>query len=107
MRNAVALSNAMYQERYRPGGVSAADSLVVPRSSEDARDARRERLGSRVRQLRVASGMTQEQLAEACGLDRKTVNRFETGALSPAVDRLFVIADALGVTASQLLDGVL
>ncbi|MBB5803567.1 DNA-binding XRE family transcriptional regulator [Saccharothrix ecbatanensis] len=40
---------------------------------------------------------TQGPLAEACGFDRKTVNRIENGRQSPSLDRVFVLADALGV----------
>jgi transcriptional regulator with XRE-family HTH domain len=40
------------------------------------------------------------------GFDRKSVNRVETAAYSPTVDRIFMLADALGVSASELLAGV-
>ena len=50
--------------------------------------------------------MTQEQLAHAAGLDRKTVNRIENGAYSPALDRIFLIADALALPPAELFVGL-
>jgi transcriptional regulator with XRE-family HTH domain len=64
---------------------------------------RRKALGARVRALRSERGWTQEQLAHHTGFDRKSVNRIENAAYSPSVDRLFLLADALGVPAADLL----
>ncbi|MFN8893889.1 MAG: helix-turn-helix domain-containing protein, partial [Betaproteobacteria bacterium] len=41
------------------------------------------RFGSRVRQLRLAAEMTQEDLAHRCGLFRTYMSRIETGAANP------------------------
>ncbi|WP_158854490.1 helix-turn-helix transcriptional regulator [Saccharothrix deserti] len=56
----------------------------------------RTRFGHRVAALRLERDWTQQQLAEAGGFDRKTVNRIENGRHSPSLDRVFVLADALG-----------
>ena len=47
--------------------------------------------------------MTQEQLATAAGLDRKTVNRIERGIHSIRLDNVWAISDALGMKTSDLL----
>lgn len=65
---------------------------------------RRERLGENVRRLRLSLGWTQDELADQAGVDRKSINRLENAAYSPSVDRLFLVADALGVRGSDLLD---
>ncbi len=80
--------------------------MPEPQHAEELRLRRRSMLGRRVRELRVAKGLTQEQLAEQTGYDRKWVVRIETATHGPAVDRLFVLADALGVTASGLLEDI-
>jgi transcriptional regulator with XRE-family HTH domain len=80
--------------------------VPTKRDPEALRQRRRAALGTRVRELRADRGWTQEELAHRTGFDRKSVNRVETAAYSPTVDRIFVLADALGVTASELLDGV-
>lgn len=56
----------------------------------------RHRLGERLRILRTAAKLSQEQLAERAQLDRKTISRMETGAQTTSVDQLTVIAAALG-----------
>jgi transcriptional regulator with XRE-family HTH domain len=79
---------------------------VSLRRSQAAAARRRGALAERVRDLREERGWTQAQLAARAGLDRKTVNRLENATYSPAADRLFVVADALGVPASDLLAGI-
>lgn len=59
--------------------------------------------GETVRRLRQERGWTQEDLADRVGFDRKSINRVENAAYSPSVDRLFALANALGVTPSELL----
>ena len=56
---------------------------------------RRREIGDNIRAARTARRMSQEQLGEATGLDRKTVNRIEQGAYSTLLDHLLLIARAL------------
>jgi transcriptional regulator with XRE-family HTH domain len=62
----------------------------------------RTRFGHRIAALRLQRDWTQEQLAEASGFDRKTVNRIENGRHSPSLDRVFILADALGIQPPEL-----
>lgn len=68
--------------------------------------AQRLAVGNRIRELRAELDVSQEQLAEEMGLDRKTVNRMETGANSASVDAFFLAARALGVTMPELFQGL-
>ena len=96
-----------YQTWYGPSGGGAADSGAVPTRQQERDAARRRReLAERVRALRQEKGWTQEQLAYRAGFDRKSVNRIENAAYSPSADRLFVLADALGVAVSDLVAGI-
>ena len=54
-------------------------------------------LGGRLRDKRMSSGLSQEQLAEKLGIDPTDVNLYETGAKRISADRLLRIAKALGV----------
>jgi transcriptional regulator with XRE-family HTH domain len=58
--------------------------------------------GHRVAQLRQRVEWTQEKLAEVSGFDRKTINRIENGRHSASLDRVFVLAYALGVEPIEL-----
>ena len=56
----------------------------------------RERLGSLIRDIRQQKGMTQEQLAEECGMKRATIIKIELGKFNASVDILSAILRPLG-----------
>ena len=60
--------------------------------------------GQRVRTLRRAQGLTQEQLAEAADLNPRTVQKIEAGELNIVVTTLARIQTALGCSAGDLVD---
>lgn len=69
-----------------------------------ARWAHRKRaLGARLRELRLARGLTQESVALESGISRNQIIAIEWGRSSIATERLFDLADALGVQAQDLL----
>lgn len=61
------------------------------------------RIGAVVRQLREASGLSQEELAEQAGLHRTYISLVERGRRNITVDALSQIAEALGVYPSRLI----
>ena len=63
-------------------------------------------LGERVRDLRMRDGLTQVELADRAGLERKAVNRLEAGLHWPPIPNLIALADALGVPPGDLIDGL-
>ena len=54
-------------------------------------------IGLKIRELRVAKGMTQEKLAEETDLSTRTIQRIENGDVDPRANSLQVIAKALEV----------
>jgi putative transcriptional regulator len=54
--------------------------------------------------LREGASLTQLQLSELAGIDRKTINRIENGHFSPSVDTLVRLALVLNSTVGNLLD---
>ncbi len=64
---------------------------------------RRISFGKSMKKLRNIAKISQEKLAEIAGLDRKTISRIENGHLSPSMDNLWAIADALNLEAHELL----
>ncbi|WP_026493486.1 helix-turn-helix transcriptional regulator [Butyrivibrio sp. XPD2002] len=59
-------------------------------------------LGSRIRALRIANDITQEQMAEHLGVSRQKYARIENGANSITLDILSRIAKALSVTVADI-----
>lgn len=71
---------------------------------DDVTLARRLVFGGNVRRYRQENGLSQEQLANAAGIDRKTINRIEQGVHSVRLDNVWLIADALDVDIRDLFD---
>lgn len=59
--------------------------------------------GDRLRDARLAKGMSQADLAAKTGLQPSAVSHFESERRMPSFDNLRVLADALGVTTDHLL----
>ncbi|MGH9344881.1 MAG: helix-turn-helix domain-containing protein [Terriglobia bacterium] len=64
------------------------------------------RFGVRVRDLRKATGMSQEAFADRCGLDRTYISGIERGKRNVSLENLKVLAKALDVSLSTLLEGL-
>lgn len=61
------------------------------------RDGICQRFGQRIRELRAARELTQEDLAERVGIFRTYMSRIETGVANPTLTLVQALADALGV----------
>ncbi len=61
--------------------------------------------GERIARLRVAAGLTQEQLAEAMGVTQRVVTYWEREARSVRADQLAELAGVLGTGVDALLHG--
>ncbi|UZE04701.1 helix-turn-helix domain-containing protein [Pseudomonas corrugata] len=66
----------------------------------------RKSFGQRVRELRSAQGFSQEAFADRCGFVRTYMSRIETGTANPSLDAAKVLADGLGMSLSELLQGL-
>ncbi|HVV71954.1 MAG TPA: helix-turn-helix transcriptional regulator [Verrucomicrobiae bacterium] len=62
--------------------------------------------GRRVREVRLAAGLTQEQLAEATGLHPTFISNVERGYRVPTVPTLIKLAEGLQVEAGVLVEGL-
>lgn len=60
-------------------------------------------IGKRIAELRRERGLNQEELAELALLHRVTVAKYESGQVEPGALAIGRIADALGVSADELL----
>ena len=65
-----------------------------------------EQFGLRVRELRRAQGLSQEAFADRCGLDRTYIGGIERGERNVSLKNIDVIAKSLGISISELMQGV-
>jgi transcriptional regulator with XRE-family HTH domain len=63
---------------------------------------RRAEFGSRVRELRLARGISQERLAELAELHRTYVSSLERGQRNVSLENIHALARALGVAVRDL-----
>jgi putative transcriptional regulator len=61
-----------------------------------------ERLANRLKEKRGELGLTQAELAERCGVTRKTVNTVENGVFVPSALLALKLARALGQPVEEL-----
>ena len=66
----------------------------------------KENFAIKLRELRKASGMTQEQLAAEFGVSVQAVSKWETAASYPDIELMPRIADLFGVSLDELLRDV-
>jgi transcriptional regulator with XRE-family HTH domain len=64
-----------------------------------------DRFAAKVKQARREAGLTQEAVSDASGIHVTEVSRIERGLRDPRVSTMLRLADALGVNASDLVDG--
>lgn len=59
-------------------------------------------VGNKIRFLRKSNGLTLKQLARGCDLSANTISMVERSEVSPSIETLCKIANALGVSPSSL-----
>lgn len=62
-------------------------------------------LAQRIQHLRKQQGISQEELADALGVSRQAVSKWESGQSIPDVDRVIQLSDYFHVTTDHLLKG--
>jgi putative transcriptional regulator len=83
----------------RKSSVRKTTEATLKRDVKDMRTV----LANRLFEMRSDAELSQAQLAEIAGVDRKTINRIENGHFSPALDTIVRLSVALGIAPSDLL----
>ena len=60
-------------------------------------------LGEKIQQLRKASGISQEQLAEQLKVSRQSISKWELNNAIPEVSKIVMISELFSVTTDELL----
>lgn len=67
-------------------------------------DSELKRLGARIKELRIARGLSQAKLGLLVEKDQQSIFKVEAGAFNPTYLYLLEISKGLGLTVSELLD---
>lgn len=62
-------------------------------------------IGAKIQTLRKQQGMSQEQLAEALGVSRQAVSKWEAEQSVPDIDKIIAVCNYFGVTTDYILRG--
>ncbi|MBD5492886.1 MAG: helix-turn-helix transcriptional regulator [Lachnospiraceae bacterium] len=63
-------------------------------------------VADRIQNLRKIKGISQEQLAEAIGVSRQAVSKWESEQSTPDLDKIVLMSDFFDVTTDYLLKGI-
>ena len=66
----------------------------------------RQKFGTRVRELRIAQGLSQEKLADLSGLHRTYIGGIERGERNVSLENIQKIALALSESLSSIMTGL-
>lgn len=66
----------------------------------------RDTFGANIQHVRTKKNMSQELLARRAGITPKYVKQLENGEKNASLDVIVSIANAFGITANELLDGL-
>lgn len=62
-------------------------------------------LGARIRSLRLAAGLSQSELGGIIDKEQTSIQRLEAGRINPSFLYLSEIANGLGISVNEMLDG--
>lgn len=63
-------------------------------------------VADRIQNLRKTKGISQEQLAEAIGVSRQAVSKWESEQSTPDLEKIVLLSDFFDVTTDYLLKGI-
>ena len=85
---------------------SATAEAPPPRSGRPRAEDIDRHIGARVRERRIALGLTQQQLAELIGTTYQQAHKYEKGINRIAAGRLHALARALGIEPGYFFEGL-
>lgn len=60
-------------------------------------------IGKRIKRFRINAKLNQSQLAERAGIDTNNLSRIERGLITPSLDTVLKLSDALNITPNDIL----
>ncbi len=94
----VVISNAFYETLF-------VDKQSVSGYIHNMKEDIKKYLGLKVRAVREASGMTQEELAAACEVSWRTISNLERGTVVPDLFMVYKISQVFNLSIDEMLGG--
>jgi putative transcriptional regulator len=69
-------------------------------------ETKTKKVAKRLKQYRLDAGLSQQEVADNAGIDRKTVNRIENFHFMPNIDTLLRLTTALAVKPADIFEGL-
>ena len=63
-------------------------------------------IADRIQTLRKSKGLSQEELADAAGVSRQAVSKWESEQSTPDLDKVIILSEIFDVTTDYLLKGI-
>lgn len=86
--------------------VKALKKYVNAKEVRDEKSITQRLLGEELKAQRLRCRMTQEFVADALGVSRQAVSKWENGAVDPSTSNLLALAKLYGISAEELLQNV-
>ena len=86
--------------------VKALKKYLNSKEVREEKSAIQRSLGEELKAQRLRCKMTQEFVADALGVSRQAVSKWENGAVDPSTSNLLALAKLYGISAEELLQSV-
>ena len=83
--------------------IATACKYILATKNKGGRDMN---VADRIQNLRKTKGISQEQLAEAIGVSRQAVSKWESEQSTPDLEKIVLMSDFFDVTTDYLLKGI-
>lgn len=80
------------------------DKQSISRYKHNMKEDVKKYLGLKVRAIREAAGMTQEELAATCDVSWRTISNLERGTVVPDLVMIYKISQEFNISIDEMLD---
>lgn len=86
------------------GGIATAIVAII--ALQKSKEVSNMNIADRIQTLRKTKGLSQEQLADAIGVSRQAVSKWESEQTTPDLEKIILMSEIFEVTTDYLLKGI-
>lgn len=61
------------------------------------------KIGAKIKQIRISKGISQQDLAALCNMEKSNFSRLEAGGTNPTIHTLYIIAQNMSIELGEIL----